>query len=258
MKHVNLEKVSMVKFLHSLVFIMIAAMVSGCAVQGPANPGRTSRREIEDAPANRVLDKPSVQDFRIACDQMARDIVMSNLVQQTDGPVVFEIKPIEDLTGQNLDLTIYPRTIREKLMNMGGGQVVFRDETAREEVIQERIEQSDAVVNVTRTESSTISARRNSKNQKFSKGGAGMVFDDVDENRKADEQRTQQVKVTGRIADVDYFLKGFIYLQDERTSGVKRYGYRYYRFQFRLTDARSGLMVWEKSFELKTAGDLYD
>jgi PBP1b-binding outer membrane lipoprotein LpoB len=243
-----------------ITVLAVSFMISGCSTNiQDAQPNRTSRREISEEPANRVLDRPSVQEFLSACDYLTRDLASSAMVQTAEKPVVIEIKPIEDRTGQALDLTIYPQTIREKLMSMGHGRITFRDEESRDEIVEERIGQSDEAIHVRKSESSDVTGRKISARPGGYKGPGGVGTPFVTRERKNEQvQKDQQADVSGKIADVDYFLKGFVYLQDERTAGRRVRGFRYYRFQFRLTNARSGLMVWEKAYDLKNEGRLRD
>lgn len=244
----------------AMALMLMGLLASGCitAVR-PVKPDATGRRTIQETPPNRVLDKPSVQEFLSACDYLARDLAASSAVQGAERPIVIEIKPMEDRTQQELDLTIYAQAIREKLMNMGHGMIAFRDEEGRDDILDERIDQSGTSVQVLKTESSDITGRRSTTRpgRYIGPGGTGTPFK-VEEKHRTKIEKIQQVDVSSRIAEVDYFLKGFVYLQDERTMDVRRHGFRYYRFQFRLTDARTGLMVWERAYDLKNEGVLRD
>jgi PBP1b-binding outer membrane lipoprotein LpoB len=236
-----------------------ALLAAACTPVRDVQPGVTQRREITEEPRDRLLDRPSVKEFKDACSQLARDLSASSLAQAPGVPLVIEIKPIEDRTEQNLDLTIYPETIREALMNMGHGRFNFRDERARDATLSERANQSDEPVRITRSESSDISGQKqtNRPGGITGPGGTGTPFT-IDEKRHATEKKDQQVEVSGKVADVDYWLMGFVYRQDERTADVRRRGFRYFKFQFRLTDARTTLLAWERSYEVKNEGVLND
>jgi PBP1b-binding outer membrane lipoprotein LpoB len=62
--------------------------------------------------------------------------------------------------------------------------------------------------------------------------------------------------VSGKVANVDYFLNGKLYSQNEKELGTGNTGLRYYQFQFRLTDARTTLIVWEEEYLVKRSGVL--
>ncbi len=243
----------------STAILLTGCLMSGCTTVRGVDPDRTRRVENRDEPRNRVLDKPSVQEFLSACDYLSRDLANSALIQYADRPVVIEISPMVDRTGQGLDVSIYGQTMREKLMQMGHGKIAFRDEESRENIIAERIDQSDTPIVVTSSETTTTTgSRRISRPGGFKgPGGTGTSFD-VTETGDTTVEKNQQAEVSGKIADVDYFLCGFVYLQDERTAGRRRRGFRYYRFQYRLTDARTSLIAWEKRYDLKNVGALRD
>ena len=237
---------------------MAGLIFTGCSTPLPdVDPDITSRRELTDVPRNRVLDKPSVGQFMAACDNLSRELSSATIFQRAVDPVVLELKPIEDKTGQGLDLTIYPQAIRENLMSMGSSKIVFRDETIRDSIIDERIDQSGENVRVRKMESATTTGNKATTRTGSFKGpgGTGTVFTD-DESKSLTVEKRQNAEVSSRIASVDYFLTGFVYLQDERTAGVRSRGYRFYRFQFRLTNAQTGLVVWEKAYDLKNEGAL--
>lgn len=247
-----------IKYLkYPIIAILLASLISsGCSTRLPAvDPTATSRRELTDTPDNRILDKPSVGQFMAACDNLSRELSSASIFQNVTDPVVLELRPIEDRTGQSLDLTIYPQTIREKLMNMGNSKIVFRDETIRDSIINERIDQFGENIRVSETETSTITGSKATTRTGSFKGpgGVGTPFA-VNERKSITVEKNRNAEVSSKIASVDYFLTGFVYLQDERTAGVRNRGYRFYRFQFRLTNAQNGLVVWEKAYDLKNEG----
>ena len=86
-------------------------------------------------------------------------------------------------------------------------------------------------------------------------GGVGVPAP-ATTDETARTRTAKRSKVSGKIAEVDYFLNGFVYATNELAAGQRVRGMRYYRFQFRLTDARSGLLVWENYYHVKLAGSL--
>lgn len=108
-----------------------AAGLAGCTVQGRSQPQPTQRRAVTDELVDQSIGEPSVKDFLATCDVMARDLVMSAVVQHAKEPVVVEIRPVENRTNRPVDLEIYPRTIRGMILKQGSNRVAFRDETAR-------------------------------------------------------------------------------------------------------------------------------
>jgi hypothetical protein len=206
-----------------------------------SQPNETTNRPVTAEPRRPDLAAPSVKDFLAVCDIMARDLVMSSLVQSAKTPIVVEIRPIENKTEAQVDLTIYPQTIRGMILKSGSNRIVFRDETARRDILAERSHQTDEPVAVD-YEATTDTAG----------GTAGAKAPTTkSENETSKLKVKKSSEVSGRIAETDYFLKGFIYAVTESEEGAKAKDFRYFRFQFRLTDARSGLVVWENDYEVK-------
>ena len=57
-----------------------------------------------------------------------------------------------------------------------------------------------------------------------------------------------------RVADADYFLTGLIYSTKEVQAANAPRGMRYFQFQFRVTDAQTNIIVWEKEYPVKRQG----
>jgi PBP1b-binding outer membrane lipoprotein LpoB len=208
-----------------------------------SQPNDTSRRPVSgEGPG--PAGTPSVKDFLAVCDLMARDLVMSNVVQSAKEAVVVEIRPIDNKTDAKIDLTIYPQTIRGIILKSGSNRVVFRDETARSDILAERSHQTDDAV--------SVDFESNLDTTHTVGDSAAPAARSQSEVSKTKVKKSSEV--SGRIAETDYFLKGFIYAVNETDGGVMPKGYRYFRFQFRLTDARSGLVVWENDYEVKKQG----
>ena len=240
--------------------LVVASLLPwGCATRVPGvEPQRTAQREIEDEPPGIVMHSPSVLQLKVACDQLARDLARSSLVQGATEPIVIEIRPMVDKTDQGLDVTTFPQMIREKLVSAGIENIVFRDEEVREDIIEERIEQSDSSVHVrSKKTSEIVDTGATSRRGKYTRVRPGTPFNTTEEH-KTTVTKDRDAEVSSKIAEVDYFLKGFIERQDERTAGRRDRGYRYYRFQFRLTNARDGTVAWERYYDDKRFGALSD
>jgi len=242
---------------HALMVIMLAVMAAAfpaCQTTEVVAPGKTATtnyRPIGEEAVNPDLGTPTVKDFVSACDLMARDLVMSSVVQTADRPIVVEIKPIENKTGQDMDLTIYPQTIRGYINKQGVRRIAFRDETARSQIVPERIEQEGSPVVV--HDSSTTTTSKSVAGNKYS---LGMPPDRINDKSKRTTDRTAEV--SSKVADVDYFLNGLIYATSESSGRFRDTGFRYFQFQFRLTNARTGIVEWENMYQIKLAGDLPD
>jgi hypothetical protein len=57
------------------------------------------------------------------------------------------------------------------------------------------------------------------------------------------------------VAEVDYFLRGLIYQVREPDARDPKGGMNYFQYQFRVVDARNGIIVWEKMLDGKLEGD---
>jgi PBP1b-binding outer membrane lipoprotein LpoB len=64
----------------------------------------------------------------------------------------------------------------------------------------------------------------------------------------------EEAEIAKKVADADYFLTGFVYSTKEVTSTGALQGTRYFQFQFRMTDAQTNIIVWEKEYPVKRQG----
>lgn len=221
----------------------VAGVLAGtlsCTAVGTPQPGRSSMRAVGDQYQTQVLDTPQVNDLLTACDVMARDLVFSGIVQRADHPLVIEIKPFQNNTGTPIDLLIIPQTIRAKILESGSGKLAFRDGSARVDIIEERVNQTDQP----RTFEQNTSIRRPA-------GSAGQPLTD---SSTANAEVKGSGTVSGQLATADYFLFGKIYAQDEKPGQGYTRGMRYFQFHAWLTDTRTGLIVWEKTYRVKREG----
>ncbi|MCW5211037.1 hypothetical protein VU03_04875, partial [Desulfobulbus sp. N3] len=59
------------------------------------------------------------------------------------------------------------------------------------------------------------------------------------------------IEIEKRVADVDYFLTGLVYSTTEVARERVEQGTRFFQFQFRLTDAQTTIIMWEKEYTVK-------
>jgi PBP1b-binding outer membrane lipoprotein LpoB len=236
------------------VIVGASCLLFGCSSVRPPNPKSTSLRPNEQEPSQPILNKPLVADMLAACDAVARDLIESTVIQTAERPVVVEIRAIENATDAPLDCKIYTENIRNKIIQARCAKIAFRDETARPEVIQERINQMDQDYTVTeRSESTNRSARVRTNGPVKD----GQLLPDGPVAGKSTSQQEDKLTmnrsgtVAGKLADVDYFLKGKLYAQNEMGAGARDEGTKYYQFAFFLTDARTGVMPWAKTYGVK-------
>ena len=71
------------------------------------------------------------------------------------------------------------------------------------------------------------------------------------EQSQQDTTMTETGDVSQRVADIDYFLTGLIYSTTEVAATGADQGMRYFQFQFRLTNAQTNIIMWEKEYLVK-------
>lgn len=92
-------------------------------------------------------------------------------------------------------------------------------------------------------------------------GGGKLAFLDKEQTEQTnavlaerDAKRAGQVTSIKRadLPGVDYFLTGYAYSMRKAGGGGKSMAY--HRYSFRLTDAETGVVAWEKDYEFKKQG----
>ena len=239
-----------------LTILAAGLLFSSCSSVRPPTPAKTTQRAVESEPTRPVLDKPLVADMLAACRVVVEDLIGSEILQDAKHPMVIEISAIENATGAAIDCKIYPEIIRSKIIESKCPMIVFRDEKARGQVLQERVNQTDQDYSVTDRAESTNTTKRVSLLRD------GQVIDNstpaarnVEKDRRSISM-TRSGAVSGKVADVNYFLNGKLYSQNELEAGVRDVGMRFFLFEFHLTDARTGLMPWAKTYRVKREGVL--
>ncbi len=223
-----------------LIFLfLILVMTSGCAVQRPIAQV-TNRRAITAQLPNAILDQITVEDLRVTADLMARDVMMQSFLYAKQSPPIVAVKPIENKTDISIDPDIFQKTIRVKLMERAGGRILFRDEASHQYTIDERLKQQ-GTVNV----SSTTTRRRTTNPFQL---GQPMQ---VQQQSQTDTTFTEEGEAAKRVADIDYFLTGLVYSTIEVARTGAAVGMRYFQFQFRMTNAQTNIIMWEKEYTVK-------
>ncbi len=223
-----------------LLVIALILIPAGCAVPPPQNAQITNRRPVTANLQNAILDQITVEDLRVTADLMARDLVLQPFLYSGKGPPIVAVKPIENKSDITIDPDIFQKTIRVKLMEKSGGRILFRDEVSHHYTIEERLKQTGKVqMSRTITRSRTMNPTRI---------GAPMQ---IQEQMQTDTVMTDQGEVSKRVADTNYFLTGLIYSTKEVARQGAAQGMRYFQFQFRLTDAQTNIIMWEKEYTVK-------
>ena len=242
-----------------LLTILAAGMLfSSCSSVRPPTPTRTSQRPVESEPARPVLDKPLVADMFAACGIVVEDLIGSEILQNAERPLVIEISAIENATGAAIDCKIYPEIIRSKIIESRCPKIVFRDEKARSQVVRERINQMDQDYSVTEKSESI----KKTKRVRTGPPRDGQLMEDaspVERDTAIEKEnitKTRSGTVSGKVADVDYFLNGKLYSQNELEAGARDVGMRFFLFEFHLTDSRTSLIPWAKTYRVKREGVL--
>ena len=240
------------------VAVLVAGVLVGCARRPPVQ--RTQRRPIEALPRRIFADTITVQDFRRVCDALARDLILQPFIASAGRPPVVTIRSLQNKTDLELDLEIFQETVRVKLMQHARGTVLFRDDVSYRDIIEERLRQSDNEIQITLTDTqvqkSTVNRGREIEYQRGSLSGRGKHTKETGLGESEREVGLEQAgAVTSKVAAVDYFLRGLIYQVREPYAGDPKRGMSYFQYQFRVVDARSGIIVWEKLLDSKLEGE---
>lgn len=247
--------------------LVCALLVDVCFIAGcgagrdvePPLPPQTQVRAIDALPAEIESDIITVRQFRQVCDKLARSLVTQPFITRAPRPPVITIRPLENKTGVDVDESIFQETIRAKLMEHAGGAVLFRDDVSYKDVLQERLRQGNEEVTITATDS-TITTRNRDDVRGIELGGGFLSGSNVTQENinNVESESGVQIEHTGsvkaRVADADYFLRGLVYQIKERDVNDPQRGMNYYQYQFRIVDARTGLIVWEKMLGSKLEG----
>lgn len=225
-------------------------------------PQATQRRPIEALPQEVYSDRITVQDFRSVCDALARDMVVQPFIGRASRPPVITIRQLQNKTDIDLDQQIFQETIRVKLMEHSQGAILFRDDVSYNDIVQERLRSSGGDIQVTITDTSVESRTndrfRESQYERGSLTGRGRGRQaDVAREDEHEVDMEQSGSVSSRVAQADYFLRGIVYQLNEPNALDPVEGMSYFQYQFRVVDARSGIIVWEKMLDSKRIG-LYE
>jgi len=222
-------------------------------------PTASQVRTITALPLEVYADAITVKQFRRVCDVMARDLILQAFVTYSPDPPVIAIRKIKNKTERELDERIFQETIRVKLIENAKGAILFRDDESYHDIIEERARQSSGEVSVTLTDTTVKTDTIDRVKEREFDGGAlslsvGNGEGVVNIERKTENEITRNVTVESKVTAADYFLRGIIYQVNERHSNNPEEGTTYFQYQFRVTDARSGLIVWEKMVSSKMEG----
>ncbi|PTN38672.1 hypothetical protein [Desulfonatronum sp. SC1] len=223
----------------AVIFFMALLLNAGCVMRDP-QPVADSRVAPTAVLPGAILDQIQVEDIRVAADTMARDIVMQEFLYTGRNVPVVAIRPIENKTDLTIDPEIFQQTMRVKLMENAGGRILFRDDASHLYTVEERMRQSGRVqISTTTTRTRTTAPTQ-----------VGQPIR-VTEQGQQDTTMTETGSVSQRVADIDYFLTGLIYSTTEVAAQGAAEGMRYFQFQFRLTNAHTNIIMWEKEYLVK-------
>ncbi len=223
----------------TMTAVMVLCCVAGCAVSTPPSTPTTRRAPTESLPGA-ILDQIQVEDLRATADTMARDLVLQEFLYTRGNIPVVAIRPIENKTNLAIDPDIFQQTMRVRLMENSMGRILFRDDVSHLYTVEERMRQSGRV----QISSSTTRTRTSAPTQ------VGQPIRVTDQSQQ-ETTMTESGNVSQRVADVDYFLTGLIYSTTEVAARGAEQGMRYFQFQFRMTDARTNIIMWEKEYLVK-------
>ncbi|MCB2181528.1 MAG: penicillin-binding protein activator LpoB [Desulfobulbaceae bacterium] len=247
--------------LYYLTALLPIFLLAGCGGTTKTVPQAANQvRPVEALPAAVAADTITVAQFRYVCDMMARDLVRQPFVVRAARPPIVTVRKIQNKTGIYIDEQIFQETIRGKLMENAGGLMLFRDDVSYKDIIQERVRQSNEELTVTLTDTvletkthDRVREREFESGSLSGAGGTGETTSNIEEESAMDMSQTASVK--SKVAAADYFMRGIIFQVNERDMTKKNSGMSYFQYQFRVVDARSGLIVWEKMLSSKMAGE---
>lgn len=248
------------KNMRLLSVLLSLLILAGCATSQKKAPQATHQvRPVDALPTEVAADTITVAQFRYVCDMMARDLVRQPFVVRFGRPPVVTIRKIQNKTVQYIDEQIFQETIRGKLMENAGGMILFRDDASYKDIIQERVRQSNEEMTVTLTDTVVEEKTYDRVKEKtFESGSLSGAGGNIEDARNVEEESTmdmsQTATVKSSLAAADYFLRGIIFQVNERDVTKKNKGMAYFQYQFRVVDARNGLIVWEKMLSSKMAG----
>lgn len=221
------------------ILVIVHSTLTACAVRDPQAVADPRRAPTEVLPGA-ILDQIQVEDLRVTADTMARDIVLQDFLYSGKRVPVVAIRPIENKTDLPIDPEIFQQTMRVKLMEKSGGRILFRDDASHLYTVEERMRQSGRV----QISTSTTRTRTSAPTQ------VGQPIR-ITEQSQEDTTMTETGDVSQRVADIDYFLTGLIYSTTEVAARGADQGMRYFQFQFRLTNAQTNIIMWEKEYLVK-------
>jgi len=229
-------------FICSCATLYVAWTVSGCSTPPQTVPVTNSRPPTQTLPGA-MLHQITVEDMRATADVMARDLILQPFITNASKPPIVAVKPLENKTDLTVDPDIFQKTIRVKLMSRAGGRILFRDETSRAHTIDERMKQRGKVQIESTTTNQIITPPTR----------VGQPLPPVMSSQNRTDMRSDATVET-KVADIDYFLTGLIFSTKEVVTVNAPQGMRYFQFQFRVTDARNNIIVWEKEYLVKRQG----
>ena len=215
---------------------------TGCTRTTIVTPRESPTQPLRGA----ILNQLTIEDMRVTADMMARDLVIQEFLYAKPHIPIVAVKPIENKTDLTIDPDIIQKTIRVKLMEKGAGRILFRDEESYRYTLAERMKQSGGKVQITST--TTMNRTQNPT------GLGAPVTPNVQTQSQTNTTVTDEASVEKKVADADYFLTGLIYSTTEVARVNAPRGMRYFQFQFRVTDAQTNIIMWEKEYLVKRQG----
>jgi PBP1b-binding outer membrane lipoprotein LpoB len=222
-------------------------------------PTQSQVRQVSDLPLEVYADTITVQQFRRVCDAMARDLVIQSFVTRAPHPPVITVRKLENKTNIKIDQSIFQETIRVKLIENARGLVLFRDDASYRDIVMEKARQNSGEIQVSMTDSIVKTRTVDRVHEREFDGGSlsGAYGKNEGATNIEQEERVEMVQeatVRSKVAAADYFLRGIIYQINERHANRPEEGMSYFQYQFRVVDARTGIIVWEKMLNSKMEG----
>ena len=252
-----------------LALLLISSLLLSVGCTGPEKkaddgglsnrPTRSQIRQITALPLEVYADTITVQQFRRVCDVMARNLVLQAFVTRASRPPVVTIRKLENKADIEIDESIFQETIRVKLIENSRGLILFRDDASYRDIIVEKARQNSGEIQVTLTDSMVETRTVDRiREREFDGGNLSASFGKNEGAKNIEHERKvemlQEATVKSKVAAADYFLRGIIYQINERHANRPEEGMSYFQYQFRVVDARNGIIVWEKMLSSKMEG----
>ncbi|MBM3570016.1 MAG: hypothetical protein FJX46_14820 [Alphaproteobacteria bacterium] len=189
------------------------------------------------------IDVIPVATLRSVIDEVARELQGLPAFAVAERAPVVALGEFDNRSTARLDSRLVLESLRAATIQVSQARVRFRDESAYGYILDERARQSTVPV---------VGDRRG--------GVSALAATGAMDGRRMERtlRYEQRAQLDGRMVEVGMFLSGALFQHQEREIARPNHGVTLWQFQFRLTDARSGVILWEKVLATRTEGPMAD